>query len=72
MSLTGGAGRPFRIVHGNLPRFLTDSEAELLRFLGTPRDLDEPFFAEAVVTALDDPRGFLAECLRREILVVVS
>ena len=51
---------------------LKEHEAELLRVFETPQTLGEALFARPEVTAHENPRGFLAECMRRGFLVACT
>jgi hypothetical protein len=49
--------------------FMTEAEYELLVLFKTPQVFDEDFFEGRQILALDEPREFLAHCLRRGFLV---
>ncbi|MEE9383562.1 MAG: hypothetical protein V3V08_09135 [Nannocystaceae bacterium] len=53
----------------DLAIYITPQEATLLRVFREPQVLGEAFFERPEVAALDDARGFLAECMRRKLLV---
>jgi Fe-S-cluster containining protein len=48
--------------------FLTEPEVVALRLFQTPQSLGEQLFETDAIRGLDDPRGFLAECMRRDVL----
>jgi Fe-S-cluster containining protein len=68
----GRASKPFRVVFQGLPRFLTEPEASALRLFTTPQALGEAVLQRPELTALEDARGFLAECMRQGVLVQVK
>src|SRR5690606_35100173 len=48
--------------------YVTPAEARLLALFRAPQTFGEALFARPEIDALDDARGFLAECLRRGLL----
>ena len=57
--------------NGTLSRlFLSEAEVRVLRLFGSPRIVGEALLETAEMQALDDAKAFLAECLRRQILIV--
>ena len=52
--------------------FLTDGETKTLRRLKTAQVIDEQLFDTIEITAAETAKEFLAECMRRQILVLVE
>lgn len=65
--------KPFKLTRHNddkpaLEVFLTTREREALRVFETPQVIGEALLDRSELRALDEPKDFLAECMRAEIL----
>jgi len=67
-----GKNTPFVVRLGDIRLDLSDEDAVLLRLFATAQVLGEALFARPEVEGHDDPRGFLAQCLRSGILVTAD
>ncbi len=60
---------PWVVGLGDERIFIGEAEAKVLRLFESPRSFGEALMQAPEVEALDDARAFLAQCLRRDILV---
>ena len=65
------SGEAFAIANLEPPRPLTRAQERALHLFAEPRVLGEKLLARPELEALGDTRGFLAECMRRGVLVTV-
>lgn len=66
--------RPWVLLDGESQArvFCSSAQAALIRVFSTPQVFGEALFEGAEIEALEDARGFLAQCLRRRLLVEVK